>query len=202
MKVLVLAVLTFALTASVCIAAELEPQVKKEVPELKCYLPYSVKKDHMVMGCEVAGYNMRYDLAQKSGVFMILLPNGANSIKEASTYFSVQTVSFEGRSLQQLIDADIKGILTEKPGTEVIKNLSHSFPSHYSACLGVELAYPAASAAFPNESFYLCDTGSKYYAIVLSLGGRSKNAMDEAYPTFLNWMDIPHMVKDAKITDK
>jgi hypothetical protein len=196
-------VLASLLIASVCFSADISSENGKKGADLKCYLPYSVKKDHMVAGCEVSGYHVRYDLAQENGAFMILLPNSAHSLKEASTYFSIQTFPFDGRSLKQILDVDVREILDNNPGTKIVKNLAHKQPSATGGgtYVGTELAYPAQSAAFPSESFYMCDTGSNTYAIMLSLGGRNRKVMLEAYPTFMKWVDVPQMVKDADILD-
>jgi hypothetical protein len=203
MRLFVLVALALLLIASFCFSADLGTDNRKKGSDLKCYLPYSVKKDHMVAGCEVSGYHIRYDLAQEAGAFMILLPNGARSLGEASTYFSIQTFPFDGRSLKQILEVDVKEILDNNPGTKIVKNLAHKQPSSTGGgiCVGTELAYPAQSAAFPSEAFYMCDTGSNTYAIMLSLGGRNRKAMLEAYPTFMKWVDVPQTVKDADIVD-
>jgi len=203
MKVFASVVLAILLTAPIYLSAQLGSQAEEKEPGLKCYLPYSVKKDHMVMGCEVSGYHMRYDLAQKIGVFMILLPDDANSIEEAVTYFSIQTFAFDGKSLKELLDADVKDILQRRPGTNVVKNLAHKIPLAAGGnCIGAELAFPKQSSAFPSESFYFCDAGSKNYAVMFSLGARSKEAMDGAYPSFMKWIDVPHRIKDATILEE
>ena len=198
MKHLVILVFISLINVSCSLSEESDISAKKTDSGLNCYLPYSVKRDHTVAGCEVPGYHMRYDIAKKGKIFMILLPDGADSVKNSATYFSIDTFSLEGGSLQQLFDADIKAMVNDRPGTKIIKNLTYQLPVKDSgACLGAELAYP--SAEFPHEIFFMCDTGSKNYAIMLSLGARTKKALAEAHPIFLKWLEVPQMVKDVTI---
>jgi hypothetical protein len=107
------------------------------------------------------------------------------------------------RSLKELFDDDIADIIQRRPGTRVVKSLAHQLPlSTAGTCVGAELAYPSELTAFTNECFYLCDTGSKKYSIMLSLGARSKEALDKAYPSFMKWIDVPQSVRDAAIFDE
>ncbi len=173
---------------------------KKASAEPQCYLPYAASRDHMVTGCEVPGYHMRYDLAKVSGAFMILLPDGANSINNTPNYFSIQTLSLDGGTLQDLFNADVKNTLEDKPGTKVVKRLTYQLPgSSGGSCFGAVMEYHSKLAEFTNETFYICDTGSKKYAILLALGARTKKAMEAANPAFIKWMNVPQIVRDMKI---
>ena len=85
---------------------------------------------------------------------------------------------------------------------KVLRDLTHTLPVGAGGkCLGAELAYPTESSAFPRETFFICETGSKNYAIMLSLGARTKKAMGDANSTFMKWMNVPQMVKDVSIHD-
>ncbi len=175
---------------------------KSKNPELNCYMPYSVKRDHMVVGCEIPGYHMRYDLAKQSNIFMVLLPNGFDSLESSPVYFSIDTLSLDGGSLKELFDHDIEGIVADKPGTKIVKNLQHKLNIKTEGdCLGAQLAYPKELAAFPFETFFVCNTGSKKYAIMVSMGARTEKDLMSHQAAFMKWVDIPQMVKDAKIFD-
>lgn len=180
-----------------------EPKTSEDAKngDLTCYMPYSVRHDHMVMGCEIQGYHMRYDLAQQWHIFMVLLPNGVNSIEKAGTYFSIDTFDLNGGSMKQLFEADIKGIQAKRPGTKLVKQLAHKLPlGERGECVGAEIEYSKKLTAFPNEIYFMCDGGSGKYAIMLSLGARTQKQLVEAEPLFLKWMDVPQVIRDMKIT--
>ncbi len=166
-----------------------------------CYMPYSARRDHLVMGCEVPGYRMHYDIAQAWKMFMILLPENVDALEQSPLYFGADTLDFHDLSLQGLFDADLSGLEKNRPGTRVVKKLSHTLPVKDSGnCLGMSLEYPKDKARFPYETYFICEAGSKHYALMLSLSARSQKDMDAAMPAFLKWMDL-HTVNDFEIKE-
>lgn len=176
---------------------------------LTCYMPFAASRDHYVTGCEVPGYRMQFDLAKSWGMFMVLLPDGA-SIENARVYFALDTPDMRGQPVARLLENDLKGVQAGRPGTRVLKRLSHVLPlkaagksrdpdmsRDLGTCVGVSLAYPAAHSHFPYETYFICDAGSKRYALMLSLSALSEREMDAAMPAFLKWMDVPQTVRDA-----
>lgn len=166
-----------------------------------CYMPYSSRHDHLVMGCEIPGYRMHYDIAQAWKIFMILLPENVNSIDQSPAYFAMNTLDFHGFPLRELFDADLKGVEKSRPGTRVVKKLTHTLPVEGSGnCLGMTLLYPEDKARFPYETYFICEAGSKHYALLLSLSAVSQKDMDAALPAFLKWMDL-QTVRDFEIKE-
>ncbi len=164
-----------------------------------CYMPYSARHDHLVMGCEIPGYRMHYDIAQTWKMFMILLPENVDALEQSPLYFGADTLDFDGLSLQGLFDADLKGIEENRPGTRAVNKLTHTLPVEGSGnCLGMSLLYPKDKARFPYETYFICAAGSKRYALMLSLSAKSQKDMDAALPAFLKWMDL-QTVRDFNI---
>lgn len=188
-----------------CLAAEGASAVARAKPArsgMSCYMPEAASMDHLVMGCPVPGYHMRYDLAQKLNIFMVLLPDGVKSLDDAPRYFALDTLPFRGASPQALLDADFKGVLAQRPGTRVLKKLTHALPGKRGGqCAGLTLAYPKEQADFPYETYFICNAGSEHYALLLSLNTRSRTEMAAAMPDFMKWMDEPQSVVDARIYD-
>lgn len=165
---------------------------------LKCYMPYAASGDHVAAGCEIPGYRMNFGLARQWGMFMVLLPEDAG-IEDARVYFSLDTPAFDGHPLQELFEADLKGLQASRPGTRIVKRLTHTLPIKGSGkCEGVSVAYPPENSHFPYETYFICDAGSKRYALMLSLSAMSQQDMDAAMPAFLKWMDVPQTVRDAQ----
>jgi hypothetical protein len=199
-----------------CWAAGAVPTVEelkglpKQEPAAKsgmtCYMPYAASRDHLVTGCEVPGYRMQFDLAKQWGMFMVLLPDGM-SIENAPVYFAVDTPATDGQPLQKLFDNDLKGLQASRPGTRIVKRLAHTLPVQGGGkgagqCVGVRVAYPAQNSRFPYETYFICDTGSKRYALMLSLSAMTERDMDAAMPDFLKWMDVPQTVRDYRAPRK
>ena len=162
-------------------------------------MPYSANKDHMVIGTEIHGYRMRYDLAQQNGIFMVLLPDGYESMAKTPVYFAIDTLSLDGGSLENLYTHDLQGILKGEPATRIMQRDLGSELSRAGTCLGAELMYPEDRRAFPWELVYICKSRSKRYAIMLSLGARAERELRKHYPEFVKWADAPQVVTDQRI---
>ncbi len=178
--------------------------------ELTCYMPTSVRNDHMVMGCEIPGYHMRYDLAQAVNIFMVLLPDGKDDIEQVSAYFALDTLPYdEGEPLNKFFDADLKGVLSKRPAVKVVKRLTHTLHSgkNEGACVGAVLLYPrdqgnllqGKRTKFPYEAYFFCEAGSAHYLLYASVEAVSEKALDAAMPAFLKWLDVPQRVADVDI---
>jgi hypothetical protein len=175
---------------------------REPAPGTTCYMPYAASRDHLVLGCEIPGYRMRYDLAQQLDLFMVLLPDGADTFRQARFYFSEDTLPMDGHSPQAILEADFKNVLAKRPGTHLVKKLTHTLPIRDGGkCTGLSLAYPKKVASFPYETYFICDGGSRHYALLLSLSARSSKAMDAAMPDFIRWADVPQEVRDFRIYD-
>ncbi len=193
--------LAIAAILLVLTAGALPARGPEQVPgEPRVYMPCSASDDHMVIGAEISGYHMRYDLAKDHGLFMILLPDGYDSLARAPVYFAIDTLSFEGGTLDNLYEEDILAILEDEPGTRALRQDLGPELTRAGRCLGAELAYPEDRRAFPRERFFICKSpASQKYAILLSLGARDQQEMELHYPSFLSWADIPQMVHDSKV---
>ncbi len=203
------------LAGAPCWAADAEPAPGSAVAEQKglpkqeaaaesgltCYMPYAASRDHVVTGCEVPGYRMQFDLAKSWGMFMVLLPDGA-SVGNARVYFALDTPELRGQTVAGLFENDLKGLQASRPGTRILKRLAHTLPltgggTGRGKCSGVSVAYSAANSHFPFETYFICDGGSRRYALMLSLSAMSQQEMEAAMPAFLKWMDVPQTVRDA-----
>jgi len=181
------------------------PAGKAKVPdekELRIYMPYSDNKDHMVIGREIRGYHMRYDLAQQSGIFMVLLPVGYESLARTPVYFAIDTLSLDGGSLENLYNNDLQGIVKGEPGTRIVRRDLGSDLSQAGTCLGAELRYPEERRAFPWERFFICKSRSKRYAIMMSLGARTEKDLTKHYRAFVTWADAPQVVSDQRVVTR
>lgn len=216
MKAMAWCMASMLLAGTACWAADAAPHVsngktvepgppsgaQEPAPGTTCYMPYATSHDHLILGCEILGYRMRYDLAQRLGIFMVLLPDGANTFGQAQLYFSEDTLPLDGDSPQAILDADFKTVLAKRPGTRLVKKLTHTLPiKDGGKCTGLSVAYPKKVASFPYETYFICDGGSRHYALLLSLSAKSSEAMDAAMPDFLKWMDVPQEVRDFRIYD-
>ena len=197
LKPVLVAVLVVSLSAlAVLTAGEVKaPQSE----ELRIYMPYSANKDHMVIGTEIHGYNMRYDLARQNGIFMVLLPNGYESMAKTPVYFAIDTLSLDGGSLENLYAHDLQGIVKGEPDTRILRRNLGSELSRAGTCFGAELMYREDRRAFPWERFFICKSRSKRYAIMLSLGARTERELRKHYPAFVKWADAPQVVTDHRI---
>ncbi len=196
-----LAALSITLGAGIAPAWAGNAAAREQAPSgMTCYMPYSVNRDHLVTGCEIPGYRMDYDAAKAWGMFMVLLPDGVDAPEHAPHYFGADTLAFAGHSLQGLLDADFKSLQGKRPGTRAVKKLRHTLPVKGGGkCVGLSVIYPKKVAYFPYETYYLCEGGSKRYALMLSLSAISQRQMRAAMPAFLRWMDVPQTVRDADI---
>jgi len=118
--------------------------------KLECYLPYASSKDHIVSGCEIDGYHLRYDIAKDAGIFMAVLPNGFRGLEDTPTFFAINTLSFDGNSLKKLFENDQKGMLTDNPKTKVVKATLPK-PLHFR--LPDADLFPKLSKAMVNKKF-------------------------------------------------
>ncbi len=193
----ILSISSLVLMANAVALAEDRKPTRNE--ELKIYMPYSANKDHMVVGREIPGYQMRYDLAQKSGIFMVLLPEGYNSLRATPAYFSIDTLSLDGGSLKNLYEHDLQGIQKNEPGVKISRRALGSELTRAGTCLGAELAYPEDKREFPWERFFICKSRSKKYAILMSMGARTEQDLSEHYREFISWADAPQIVTDHKV---
>jgi hypothetical protein len=205
MRLLAICVTALSIMLGACIAPAWagEAAGREQAPSgMTCYMPYSVNRDHLVTGCEIPGYRMDYDAARAWGMFMVLLPDGVDAPEHAPYYFGVDTLAFAGRSLQGLLDADFKSLQGKRPGTRAVKRLRHTLPIKGSGrCVGLSVVYPKKVAYFPYETYYLCEGGSKRYALMLTLSAASQRQMRAAMPAFLRWMDVPQTVRDAGMSE-
>lgn len=196
--VLVLALISICMTGGVGSAQE----NKKPEAGPNIYMPYARSRDHMVVGVEIAGYHMRYDIAQKYDFFMALLPDKYNTLDDAPAYFAINTFSFAGYTVKQTLENDLKGIKEISKKLKVVKRMDGSLIPKAGECYGAELAYPEDERQFPYEVFYFCKSQSKHYAIMMTLGAKTKKDLKEHMPNFLVWANAPQIVKDAKIVIK
>lgn len=165
---------------------------------MTCYMPYSASRDHVINGCEIAGYRMNEAAADAFGILMVLLPDGVKSVRDTPLYFGVDTLPLKGRSLGAVLNADLKRLRAQRPGTRILKRLHHRLPGKGGgACLGVALTYHNHAAYLPYENYFVCRSRSKHYALVLVLGAQSLERMRAAMPDFLKWMDVPQAVRDV-----
>lgn len=169
---------------------------------MTCYMPYSASRDHVVTGCEIAGYRMNYDAAQAFGILMVLLPDGVKSTRHAPLYFGVDALPYKGRSFRAVFRADLKRLRAQRPGTRILKRLHHRLPGKRGgACQGAALAYPYHAAYLRYETYFVCRSRSKRYALVLVMGAKSRARMKAAMPDFLKWMNVPQAVRDVKVRE-
>ncbi len=181
-------------------AAELPEDGESRKPEKECYMSYSDNKDHMVMGCEVDGYHMRYDLAQQGNLFMVMLPDGIDSVEKTPVLFMTTTYPLNGRSLIRLFEDDLEGVLNNKPGTTLVRKILKETPANMGECAGAEITVTAANAHFPYQRYFFCKNGSDKYSILVSVITRTKRDLNEHYEGFVKWANVPQVVTDHKTT--
>ncbi len=200
-------IVTLFLSLSVLMAMTVLPVAAEEKTsgrdqELKVYMPYSTKNDHMVVGREIHGYRMRYDLAQESGIFMVLLPEGYTELSRTPVYFAIDTLSLDDGSLENLYKHDLQGVKKNEPGVKILRKDLGSELTRAGTCLGAELRYPEEKRAFPRERFFICKSRSRNYAIMMSLGARTGRDLEKHYRNFIEWADAPQIVTDHKIVKR
>ncbi len=194
----------------VLFSASVLAEEEKSPAKPACYMPTSVRHDHMVMGCEIPGYHMRYDMAQAVHIFMVLLPDGKDDLEQVPAYFALDTLPHdEGMPLDQFFDADLKGVLSKRPALKVVKRLTHTLHSgkNEGACVGAILLYPKGEGnllqgkrtKFPYEAYFFCEAGSSHYLLLAAMEAVSKKELDDAMPAFLKWLDVPQRIADADI---
>jgi len=164
-------------------------------------MPYSKAKDHMVVGIELPGYHMRYDIAQSSNIFMVLLPDGFDDMRKTPVYFSIDTLALYEFSVKETFDNDIEALTADINGLRVVHEFDGKTLHNAGECYGAELAYPRKGRPFPNEIFYICKNKSNMYAILLSIGARDRNSMEKHLPDFIKWANAPQVVTDYKVIE-
>ncbi len=169
--------------------------------ELKVYMPYSKAKDHMVVGIELPGYHMRYDIAKSSNIFMVLLPDGFDDMGKTPIYFSIDTMAFYKFSVKETFENDIEALTKNIKGLKVVKKFNGKKLKKAGECYGAELAYPEKDRRFSNEIFYICKNKSKTYAILLSIGAKDKKSLKKHLPDFIKWANAPQVVTDYKVVE-
>jgi hypothetical protein len=172
---------------------------KKEGPLM--YMPYSKTKDHMVVGIEIHGYHMRYDIAQHSNIFMVLLPDGYKDMRDTPVYFAIDTTPLLNFTVKETFNNDIEALKKMEPGLNVIKTYDGSKTKKAGECYGAKLKHPMDGRPFPNEIFYVCKNKSNKYAIIISLGARNKEKLAEHYNNFIKWVNAPQMVTGYKVNE-
>ncbi len=190
-------VLAFILFPAIIFAQDKD--ANKEGPRI--YMPYSKAKDHMVVGVELPGYHMRYDIAQSSNIFMVLLPDGFDDMKKTPVYFSIDTLALYEFSVKETFENDIETLTKNINGLKVINKFDGKNISNAGECYGAELAYPEKKSLFPNEIFYICKNKSNQYAILLSIGAKDKKSLKNHLPNFIKWANAPQVVTDYKVIE-
>jgi hypothetical protein len=188
----------FSLFASFACAAD----GKKPEAGPNIYLPYAKSRDHLVVGVDISGYHMRYDLAKRANIFMVLLPDNFKNLDDAPVYFSIDTFALSNYTIKQTLENDLKTMKRESPDLNVVKKMGGSLIPKAGECYGAELAYPENERQFPYEIFYFCKSRSKKYSIMMSMGAKTKADLYQHLPNFLVWADAPQIVKDADIIVK
>jgi hypothetical protein len=169
--------------------------------ELKVYMPYSKARDHMVVGVELPGYHMRYDIAKSSNIFMVLLPDGYDEMGKTPIYFSIDTLALHEFTVKETFDNDIEALSNNTAGLKVVKKFSGKRLDKAGECYGAELTYPAKDRRFSNEVFYICKNKSKTHAILLSIGAKDKKSLKKHLPNFIKWANAPQIVTDYKVIE-
>lgn len=187
----------------ICMAVGIASGQEKKKPDAgpNIYMPYARSKDHMVVGIEISGYHMRYDIAQEYDFFMALLPDKYKSLDDTPVYFAINTFPFDGYTVKQTLENDLKALKKTSKNLK-IKRMDGSLIPKAGECYGAELAYPENERQFPYETFYFCKSQSKHYAIMMTLGAKTKNDLKKHMGNFLVWANAPQIVKDAKIVEK
>lgn len=164
------------------------------------YMPYAKSKDHMVVGIELPGYHMRYDIAQSANVFMTLLPDGFDDMNTTPVYFSIDTFALGNFTVKETFENDIKTLTKENPGLKVINKFDGKKLPKAGECYGAEFAYPK-ERKFPFEVFYFCKNKSTKYAIMLSIGAKDRKSLNNHLPSFIKWANAPQIVTDYKVVE-
>lgn len=166
----------------------------------RIYMPYAKSKDHMVVGVELPGYHMRYDIAQAANIFMVLLPDGFDDMDTTPVYFSIDTFALGNFTVKETFENDIKTLTKEDPGLKVVKKLDGKNLSKAGECYGAEFAHPEENT-FPYEVFYFCKNKSEKYVILLSIGAKDKKSLSAHLPNFIKWANAPQIVTDYKVDE-
>lgn len=197
MKTISLVVLALILFPAIIFAQDKDANKK----ELKVYMPYSKARDHMVVGIELPGYHMRYDIAKSSNIFMVLLPDGYDEMGKTPIYFSIDTLALHEFSVKETFDNDIEALTKNTAGLKVVKRFNGKKLKKAGECYGAQLAYPAKGRRFSSEVFYICKNKSKEYAILLSIGAKDKRSLKKHLPNFIKWANAPQIVTDYKVIE-
>lgn len=166
----------------------------------RVYMPYARSRDHMVVGVEIPGYHMRYDIAQKANIFMILLPDGFDDMERTPVYFSIDTFALGNHTVKETFANDLAALAKENPGLKILGTFDGSKLPKAGECYGAEFRY-RDSRPFPCEVFYFCRNSSRKYAIMLSIGARDKKSLQRHLPDFITWANGPQIVTDQKIVE-
>jgi hypothetical protein len=191
MRAISLAMCVLVLFPSVVSAADKD--AKKEGPRV--YMPYSKAKDHMVVGVELPGYHMRYDIAQSSNIFMVLLPDGFDDVRKTTVYFAIDTLPLYELSVKELFEKDIEALTGNIGDLRVLRKFDGTDLSKAGECHGAELAYPEKDRPFPSKN------KSDEYAIVLSIGARDEKNLKKHRANFIRWANAPQVVTDYKVVE-
>jgi hypothetical protein len=166
----------------------------------RVYMPYAKSKDHMVVGVELPGYHMRYDIAQSANIFMVLLPDGFDDLDATPVYFSIDTFALGEFTVKETFENDITTLTKEDPGLKVVTKFDGKKLTKAGECYGAEFAHPKESK-FPYEVFYFCKNKSAKYAILLSIGAKDKKSLSTHLPNFIKWANAPQIVTDYKVVE-
>jgi len=166
------------------------------------YMPYAKSRDHFVVGVEIEGYHMRYDLAKKSNIFMVLLPDGFSSLEDTPIYFAINTFRFKGQTVNDAFKEDLASLKESAKNLHVVKEMAGDLIPKAGECHGAELAYPEDERQFPYEIYYVCKSRSKEYVIALSMGAKKQKDLNQHLSNFLFWANAPQIVKDGKVVAK
>jgi hypothetical protein len=197
MKSISFVVFAFILFPAIIIAQDKD--ANKEGPRI--YMPYSKARDHMVVGVELPGYHMRYDIAQSSNIFMVLLPNGFDDMRKTPIYFAIDTLALYEFSVKETFENDIETLTKKINGLRVVKKFDGKTLSKAGECYGAELAYSKKDRLFPKEIFYICQNKSNKYAIVLSIGAKDRKSLENHLADFIKWANAPQVVTDYKVVE-
>jgi hypothetical protein len=189
----------FALILFPAIIFAQNKDANKEGPRI--YMPYSKAKDHMVVGIELPGYHMRYDIAQSSNIFMVLLPDGFDDMVKTPVYFSIDTLALYEFSVKETFENDIEALTKNINSLRVVNKFDGKNLQNAGECYGAEVAYPGKDRLFPNEIFYICKNKSNKYAILLSIGAKDRKSLENHLPNFIKWANAPQVVTDYKVIE-
>jgi hypothetical protein len=182
-RVIVLAVLSLLLTVGVTFGRQKKPEAGPNI-----YMPYARSMDHLVVGVEIAGYHMRYDIAQEYDFFMALLPDHYDSLDDAPIYFAINTFPFDGFTVKQTFENDLKALRKTSRGLRITKRMDGSDPKS-GECYGAELAYPETEGSSRTRRFIFAKV-RVHYAIMMTIDQNEKDLKKQFFQ-FIVWANAP-----------